>query len=530
MLLPKWLLQITLTPLSYILFAPLLAGVSVLAPFNELFAESKRGNAPSSRNISPSELAILRTTHTRSVILGCRVSGRSYLIGQIRTKKDGSLTFTRRQKETLGTTVFTKALKECKRAFKQPECSDKRDNDGDGLRDFPADPSCVDSSGTSEGASITPPANPTYTPTPVPPNALSIFRKPFEGDFAITNHFDHEFPRQFEDANGFQRTTDNEVVGGIDGHDGYDFRLPEGTPLLAVADGEIVFAGSEEPFLCPLLNMTTSGLLVKLRVATGARTFDVKYLHLSRLDVALGDRVSAGQRIGLSGNTGCSTGPHLHFEIEERTNNSRVVVDPFGWNSVASDPWESDSEGQASPLLWRVDSVPHLYREGVDTIDTDATSSVGITTVRWMGRNDDANPENEFVEFVVNPHTKKGQTVDLSGARVKNNGGDEYVFPDGTVITEGTPLKLFSGDVTESAATRAWRSKKPIWNNQGDCVQLFSKSGSRMYRFVFAGGSCPASGSTLRASHAPLTSSDPNTGESRFQESDMKRLARRSHN
>ena len=481
-------------------------------------SHTRLAHVSASSTVAASELAILTTTHKRNVILGCRKSGSSFILGQVRTKKDGALSFTRRKEANLGSRVFRKARKECRSAFAQPECSDKRDNDGDGLRDFPADPSCPDAFGTSEFVSSSPPA------TPLPEDALQAFRKPFDGDFAITNHFDHEFPRQFEDTNGFQRTTDNEIVGGIDGHDGYDFRLPEGTPLLAVADGEIVTAGSEEPFFCPLLNATTSGLIVKLRISTGGRIFDVKHLHLSRLDVAQGQRVTSGQQIGLSGNTGCSTGPHLHFEIEERSNSTRVVVDPFGWNSSEGDPWAKDTEGQSSPFLWRTDSVPSIYREGVDTIDEDATASVGITAVRWMGRNDAQYPANEFVEFSVNPHTNRGKTIDLSGARVKNNAGEEYTFPTGTLISEGTPLRLYSGEVLENTTTRAWRSPSPIWNNSGDCVQLFSKSGSRIYRFVFGGGTCPTSSVSAHSETSAPSSRDKNLGESRFQESDMKPL------
>ena len=53
------------------------------------------------------------------------------------------------------------------------------------------------------------------------------------------------------------------------------------------------------------------------------------YGHLDRVDVALGERVRAGQRIGLSGNTGLSTAPHLHFELR-RFGRSRDPVPLLG--------------------------------------------------------------------------------------------------------------------------------------------------------------------------------------------------------
>jgi murein DD-endopeptidase MepM/ murein hydrolase activator NlpD len=66
------------------------------------------------------------------------------------------------------------------------------------------------------------------------------------------------------------------------------------------------------------------------------------YVHLSRTHVRVGDRISSGQTIGLSGNTGCSTEPHLHFTVWRHTNTntgSPVRIDPFGWDGDGADPW-----------------------------------------------------------------------------------------------------------------------------------------------------------------------------------------------
>jgi murein DD-endopeptidase MepM/ murein hydrolase activator NlpD len=85
-------------------------------------------------------------------------------------------------------------------------------------------------------------------------------------------------------------------------HNGIDLAVPEGTPVRAAMAGVVSFAGWEGGF----------GLLVVLDHQNGYETY---YAHLSRILVRVGQRVSAGETIALSGNTGLSTGPHLHFEV-----------------------------------------------------------------------------------------------------------------------------------------------------------------------------------------------------------------------
>lgn len=85
-------------------------------------------------------------------------------------------------------------------------------------------------------------------------------------------------------------------------HNGIDYGVVEGTELLAAMDGIIHFAGNDK---------TGYGICVKIKGKDGD---GVVYGHLSKLKCKLGQIVKAGQVIGLSGNTGNSTGPHLHFE------------------------------------------------------------------------------------------------------------------------------------------------------------------------------------------------------------------------
>ncbi|MYT19923.1 peptidoglycan DD-metalloendopeptidase family protein, partial [Streptomyces sp. SID7760] len=85
-------------------------------------------------------------------------------------------------------------------------------------------------------------------------------------------------------------------------HTGVDFVASSGTTVRAVGAGTVVSAGWGGAY----------GNEVVIRHADGKYS---QYGHLSRLSVSVGQSVTGGQTIGLSGSTGNSTGPHLHFEI-----------------------------------------------------------------------------------------------------------------------------------------------------------------------------------------------------------------------
>lgn len=95
-------------------------------------------------------------------------------------------------------------------------------------------------------------------------------------------------------------------------HSGADLRATTGTPILAANRGRVVLAK----------NLFFSGNAVYIDHGYGLYT---TYLHLSRIDVAVGDMVEQGQQIGLAGATGRVTGPHLHWGV--RLLDARV--DPF---------------------------------------------------------------------------------------------------------------------------------------------------------------------------------------------------------
>ncbi|MER7699073.1 M23 family metallopeptidase [Streptomyces sp. NPDC096095] len=100
-------------------------------------------------------------------------------------------------------------------------------------------------------------------------------------------------------------------------HSGVDFMASSGSSVVAVGAGTVVEAGWGGAY----------GNNIVLRMADGTYT---QYGHLSSIGVSVGQSVSSGQRIGLSGSTGNSTGPHLHFEART-TPDYGSDMDPVGY-------------------------------------------------------------------------------------------------------------------------------------------------------------------------------------------------------
>ncbi|MGQ9526121.1 MAG: peptidoglycan DD-metalloendopeptidase family protein, partial [Armatimonadota bacterium] len=140
-----------------------------------------------------------------------------------------------------------------------------------------------------------------------------------------------------------------------DGHNGIDIVSPSrketSVPVLAAADGTVVRICNADPGCGPF------GKQVWIDHGNNYATL---YAHLNRVDVTVGQAVSAGQSIGIMGRTGNSTDIHLHFGLYFNYNlrdpwisptseaHPNEVVDVFGWEPLQGDPW-----GTPSVWLWR---------------------------------------------------------------------------------------------------------------------------------------------------------------------------------
>ena len=324
---------------------------------------------------------------------------------------------------------------------------------------------------------------------------LPLFSRPFKDDFRIGQFFDHDLPFQWTDTNGYQMTPwGKRVWVGIDGHDGYDYDMPEGTPLLAVADGKVVSAAPEAPRSCPFFDHLVSGLVVNIEypAGEGRPVTRSRYAHLSRIDVKAGQTVRRGEQIGLSGNTGCSSAPHVHFGTYRLVGQRYVKIDPYGWEGPYPDPWSAHPDGAASIWLWREGEAPPLYRQRAVAPNPNPTDTarVAITNVRWTGWRDEDTPNNEFVELTLDPRFAPSGSFDLTGYTIRNARGEAYAIPAGTIIKAGQPITVYSGAGIDTATGFYWGRTTEAWDDNGDCAQLVSPSGGR-YRSRFGAGVCP---------------------------------------
>ena len=106
---------------------------------------------------------------------------------------------------------------------------------------------------------------------------------------------------RFRLTSGFGGRNDP-INGSARMHEGQDLAGDYGTSIFATADGTVTYAGWEGGY----------GRLIKIRHIFGIET---RYGHLSQIDVKVGQKISRGEKIGDMGNSGRSTGTHLHYEV-----------------------------------------------------------------------------------------------------------------------------------------------------------------------------------------------------------------------
>jgi Peptidase family M23 len=178
---------------------------------------------------------------------------------------------------------------------------------------------------------LSPIAFPTITPAP------EIPCDPFSVDFCITEgHFILQRPihppaNDLVDETYLYGSTAN---GTREPHHGVEFPNQSGTPVYAVANGTVVFAGPDkEAIYCPWPNFY--GNLVVIQHKDELFTL---YAHLSKIDVKPGGVVGVGTKIGEVGRTGVAIGSHLHFEVRRGdVQNYFATQNPELWLRPAKD-------------------------------------------------------------------------------------------------------------------------------------------------------------------------------------------------
>ena len=125
----------------------------------------------------------------------------------------------------------------------------------------------------------------------------TYYRQPFKGYYPITQYYGETVTSSF--------------------HTGIDYALPLGTQVLASGEGVVMFSGWDD---------YGYGKCVIIQHNDNKATL---YAHLTGTGVVLRQKVQQGEVIGLSGSTGNSTGPHLHFEARHKWNDYKTHFNPF---------------------------------------------------------------------------------------------------------------------------------------------------------------------------------------------------------
>ena len=293
--------------------------------------------------------------------------------------------------------------------------------------------------------------------TPLAGGVGPFLTRPYWNAHAVTSVFDHCHPDYTHDGrvcefNGTVASAANGVDPGFpsgyaitpggtnylyyDGHNGWDLALNY-EPVLAAAPGTVVIAGGD-PY--------NPGFGLNITVDHG-NGFSTRYAHLSHVGVASGQAVGRGQQIGVSGNTGNSTGPHLHFGLY--ITNPWTAIDPWGWSGPGPDPWGFDSGD-----YWLTGNPQNPSPSA--PIGVTATAGMGRAWVSWTPGSDGGSPVTSYT-VVSSPGHASAMVQGTNAAAVSGlTPGTTYTFTVSASNAMGTgpssgpsngvvPMSPFSG-------------------------------------------------------------------------------------
>ena len=218
-------------------------------------------------------------------------------------------------------------------------------------------------------------------------NVATSMSRPLAGNPQITSGFGEV--RNILNASGQKIASYGKPHGGV------DFGVSEGTPVYAVKDGQVSALSDPSGF----------GNYASLDQADGKTSI---YGHLSRLQVGSGQKVRAGDVIGYSGNSGNSTGPHLHFEMRDGANK----IDPLNYLNGATSSPDSSGGATAHPLYGGL----HL--------SNDANGGLSLS------KGGEGNTSATVNGMVNNGNSGYGSSINYGGVNIAMH------FPEGTYNKE----------------------------------------------------------------------------------------------
>ena len=299
----------------------------------------------------------------------------------------------------------------------------------------------------------------------------------------------------FKQANGnnFSVTGNGHYSGGgfpnylsYDGHQGFDYRTRD-------ADQDPVNGRVNVMAAAPGVVHWIAGSQYNTIEIDHGGGYTTRYLHLYSRQAGLdGVTVTRGQVVGISGDTGVTGSPHLHFEA--RLNG--VAVDPYGWSGVGTDPYKT-ATGVESVNLWNepqgctyvVSPVSRSHGSGADSGTFSITAGTGCAwtatpNAAWITINSGGSGSgNGTVNYSVSANTGSARTgtINVQGTAftVSQTGvvaGDRIYGVDVSSIGQGTITPSQWTQVKTSGKSFAWiRASKGNADSDGNCRFLDPK-------------------------------------------------------
>lgn len=221
-------------------------------------------------------------------------------------------------------------------------------------------------------------------------------RYPFEGKYGVTQKFGVKDPI---------------YSGGY--HKGTDFGLPSGTPVLSIAQGTVVKTGED----------SSAGKYIWI----DSNGFRHKYFHLNTIFVQQGQGVAEGAKIGASGSTGLSTGPHLHLQVEVNgvpVDAQNFISNPSAYISQPANAGETPEthtivSGDTYWDLERAYNIPHGTLQQLNPDKPARALRIG-DTIKLKAATSGSTPENKRTHVIIGGDTFWGLET-------------EYGLPHGTL-------------------------------------------------------------------------------------------------
>jgi len=296
-------------------------------------------------------------------------------------------------------------------------------------------------------------------------STLGFLTRPYTTWHDITSVFDHCNPDYSTDGKvcefdgsvglrsngvdpsfslGYAQTPGGSDYLYYDGHNGWDYALAYEN-VLASADGTVALAGTDPVNTCFGQNV----------VINHPNGYSTRYAHLSQIYVSPGQSVARGQVIGLSGNTGCSSGAHLHFGVY--VTSSWTAVDPWGWwGAAGADPWPSDPGD-----LWLTGTAQFPVPGAPSNVS--AVAGNASATVSWTAPAFDGGTGNTNYLIVASPGGAQVSAFGYATSAVLPGltNGTSYTFTVTAVNSVGSAQSAASNAVTPSGAIGRYRALTP---------------------------------------------------------------------